>query len=378
MQIKQYCWRQDGGWDCDPIVAKSDKVDVMFVFGCTAVVTGTNCIKHLHQVFPEARMIGCTTAGEICGTIVSDNQLVVTTVQFAKATVRGAAVYTPDYGGSEEATKALLEQFPRKGLVHIFLLSDGLLTNGSDIVRGIQESLPYGFPVTGGLAADSLDFNETYVIADGKVERSTIAAIGFYGESLKIGCGSAGGWIPFGPERLITRSKGNILKELDGLSALELYRQYLGNPPANLPAAGIRFPLSIQLEEGEEPMVRTMVLIDEKNDSIVFAGDVPTGCYARFMRAMPDDLIDGAAQAARISKKDGGEKPELCILITCTGRRAVLKQLTEEETESVEEAYEKPPVMTGFYSYGEIAPFGSGNRVILHNQTMTITTISEE
>jgi len=37
-----------------------------------------------------------------------------------------------------------------------------------------------------------------------------------------------GGWDPFGPERLITKSKENILYELDGQSALELYKKYLG------------------------------------------------------------------------------------------------------------------------------------------------------
>jgi len=105
---------------------------------------------------------------------------------------------------------------------------------------------------------------------------------------------------------------------------------------------------------------------------------VPTGSYARFMRAVPDDLIDGAATAADISKGVGGDTPELCILISCAGRKAILKQLTEEETEIVAQCFGNNPAMTGFYSYGEIAPFNPGLRAILHNQTMTITTISED
>ena len=58
--------------------------------------------------------------------------------------------------------------------------------------------------------------------------RDSVVAAAFYGDRLKVGYGSLGGWDTFGPERLITRSKGNVLYELDGKSALELYKKYLG------------------------------------------------------------------------------------------------------------------------------------------------------
>ena len=91
-----------------------------------------------------------------------------------------------------------------------------------------------------------------------------------------------------------------------------------------------------------------------------------------------DDLIDGAVEAATVSKVEGGGAPDLCVLISCVGRKAVLKQITEEETESVMESYTGSPVMTGFYSYGEIAPCRPGEKAVLHNQTMTVTTFTEE
>ena len=376
MEIEQYCWDEREGWDNDPAEGKI-QADLVFIFGTTRVITESNCVARLREIFPRARMIGCSTAGEIIGTNVSDDRLVATVVSFQATPVFGACVSTHDYPNSVEATKALVGKIPREGLRHLFVLADGLLTNGSDIVRGFNEILPVEIPVTGGLAGDGMDFKNSYVVFDGQVLSSAIAAIGLYGEKVRIGFGSSGGWVPFGPERLVTRSRGNVLSELDGHSALELYKQYLGKYADQLPAAGLLFPLSILSDETEEAFVRTIMFVDEKNQSLGFAGDVPTGSYARFMRAVPDDLIDGAAEAAKISQSLGGEAPELCILISCVGRKAVLKQLTEEETESVEESYQKPPVMTGFYSYGEIAPFRPGEKAILHNQTMTITTISE-
>ncbi|MBU1566462.1 MAG: FIST C-terminal domain-containing protein [Proteobacteria bacterium] len=378
MEIRQYCWDNTFGWDQDPGVEGTLQGDLMLIFGATRVITDTDCIVRLRAAFPNALMIGCSTAGEIVGTHVSDNRLIATVIAFHKTAVVGACVSTHDYPNSFEAAKALVGLIPCQGLRHLFVLADGILTNGSEVVRGLNELLPVEISVTGGLAGDGMEFKNSYIVFDGQVCTSSIVAVGFYGDHLRIGFGSSGGWVPFGPERLITKSQDNILSELDGQSALALYKKYLGRFADQLPGAGLLFPLSIFPEDSEDAFVRTITHVDEKNDYLGFAGDVPNGCYARFMRAVPDDLIDGAEKAAAISKSLGGESPELCILISCVGRKAVLKQLTEEETEGVQESYRNKPVMTGFYSYGEIAPFRPGERAILHNQTMTITTISED
>lgn len=378
MKTVQYCWNEAGTWEHHPAARDVPRADLILVFGSAELIRHGPCIGDLQAAFPEAKMIGCSTAGEIMGTAVSDNRLIATVISFRAARVAGGYVSILDYPNSAAAAKALVERMDKKGIRHLFVLADGMLTNGSEIVRGLNEALPPGVTVTGGLAGDGMRFVSTFTVFDGVVREASIAAIGFYGESLRFGFGSCGGWIPFGPERLITASEGNTLFELDGQSALELYTQYLGKEAENLPAAGLLFPLAIQNDEHDAAVVRTIMVVDEQRQSLSFAGDMPLGCYARFMRAVPDDLIDGAAQASAISEKIGGAAPELCILISCVGRKAVLQQLTEEETEIVAERYGTKPVMTGFYSYGEIAPFRSGEPAILHNQTMTITTISEE
>jgi hypothetical protein len=194
---------------------------------------------------------------------------------------------------------------------------------------------------------------------------------------LKVGFGSLGGWDPFGPERLVTRSKGNVLFELDGRPALSLYKQYLGEHSKGLPATGLLFPLSVRVEPGETPLVRTILAVDEQQQSMTFAGDVPEGAYARLSKANVDRLIDGAVGAARASCPAGSVAPELAILISCVGRKLVLKQRVEDEVEGVRSILGEQAAMTGFYSYGEIAPFSLGERSELHNQTMTITTFAE-
>ncbi len=377
MEIVQYFWQNDGGWRQKPGRADLAGVDVILIFGATAVITGQPCIEELQQAFPEALMLGCSTGGEITGTTVSDDCLVAAVISLASSFAKGHVVSINDHADSEAAAKALAMKFPQEGLRHLFVLADGILTNGSEIVRGLNIILPETIPVTGGMAGDGMRFSSTYVIFNGKVQQSVIAAIGFYGEQLRVSYGSAGGWRPFGPQWMITSSAGNTMYEVDGRSVLDFYKQYLGSEAENLPGSGLLFPLSVLVDEEEEAVVRTIVSVDEKRKSLSFAGDVPIGSYAQLMHAVPDELIDGAAEAAEITKKSGGVNPVLCILISCSGRKAVLQQLVEEEIEAVHDTFPNNPEIIGFYSYGEIAPFQGGQRAILHNQTMTITALKE-
>jgi hypothetical protein len=193
-----------------------------------------------------------------------------------------------------------------------------------------------------------------------------------------VGFGSLGGWDPFGPERLVTRSRGAVLYELDGQPALELYKRYLGDEyAAQLPSSGLLFPLTIR--RGEElGVVRTILAVDERAQSLTFAGAVPEGAYARLMRANFDRLVDGAQGAARTCATALAGKPaDVAFLISCVGRKLVLQQRIEEEVEAVQQVLGATPVLTGFYSYGEISPFTPSARCELHNQTMTITTLRE-
>ena len=250
--------------------------------------------------------------------------------------------------------------------------------NGSDLVSGMTSALPAGVTVTGGLSGDGSRFTSTHVIADGTLSDKAIVAIGLYGEALRVGCGSLGGWDPFGPTRVITRARGNVLYELDGQSALSLYKRYLGDQARDLPASGLLFPLSIRANDNQMGVVRTILGVDEAEDALVFAGDIPEGSPARLMRANFDRLIDGAVGAARVSADAlRGSSPELALLISCVGRKMVLQQRVEEEIEGVRDVVGSRPVIAGFYSYGEISPFSPTASCELHNQTMTITTFAE-
>ncbi|MHB8578551.1 MAG: FIST signal transduction protein [Ignavibacteriaceae bacterium] len=365
-----------------------ESAQLLFVFGAPNIINNTSLIEAAKKFCPNAYIFGCSTAGEIYGTQVLDNTLIATTVHFENSQVKGWQMniekaedsYITGETLSNEIPHSIPSLIPDKEdkLIHVLVLSDGLNINGSDLVRGLLKNLPAEVTVTGGLAGDGESFKETFVISNGLPQKNSVAILGLFGEKLKIGYGSLGGWDPFGPERLITRSKGNVLYEFDGQSALGLYKQYLGEHAKGLPATGLLFPISLRSKQGKNGVVRTILSVDEKEQSLTFAGDVPEGTYARLMKANFDRLIDGAVSAAKTSFQSIEQSsPDLALLISCVGRKLVLNQRIEEEVEGVKEVLGNNTALFGFYSYGEISPFASGACSELHNQTMTITTISE-
>jgi hypothetical protein len=355
-----------------------EPVHLVLAFGATSLLRDHEHIKRLGSVYPGAHIFGCSTAGEICGTRVLDESLVVTAVHFESTRLHGAKIKLNTVKNSREAGERLAQHLKPEGLAHVLVLSDGLKVNGSDLVKGLTACLPKDVTVTGGLSGDGARFHETLVAWDGPAESDTVAVLGLYGERVRVGYGSLGGWDSFGPERLITRSEGNVLYELDGRSALELYKKYLGEHAAGLPATGLLFPLSLRKRDTETGVVRTILSVDERNQSMTFAGDIPTGSYARLMKANFDRLIDGAVGAAKTSARAiDSSAVELAILVSCVGRKMVLNQRVEEEVEGVRDVVGDQAVLTGFYSYGEISPFTPSATCELHNQTMTITTLSE-
>jgi hypothetical protein len=353
---------------------------IIFIFGSTQLIKSNSPIEELRLKYPNAILVGGSSSGEISGTNVLDDTIIATLVTFEKSTLKYVSQEIDNPEDSFMVGEKLIKKLIEPTLKHVFVISEGLKVNGSELVRGMRNALPQNISATGGLAGDGPNFNETFIINEaGQAQSKLVSAIGFYGENLEVSYGSLGGWDSFGVERLVSKSKSNVLYELDGKPALDLYKSFLGDHAKDLPASGLLFPLNLRMEQDSEPVVRTILAIDENEQSLTFAGDIPEGSYVRLMKANFDRLIEGAIGAAKGTiASSKSESPELAILISCVGRKLVLKQMIEEEVEGVQEVLGNDTMLCGFYSYGEISPFSSDAKCELHNQTMTITTLSEK
>lgn len=372
MRVSTHTYDRLTGWQ--PALA-TGHADLVVCFGASSYLHEPDPFLELAESFPEAVVTGCSTAGEIHHHEVRDESLSVAVVGFDST--RLAAASAPVTAQSSHlAGRKLAEMLRTDDLAGVFVLSEGLLVNGSDLTRGMNEGVGPEVTVTGGLAGDGDRFGQTWVLLDGKPAEGHAVAVGFYGDAIKIGHGSQGGWDIFGPERTITASRDNVLFELDGQPALALYKRYLGELSQDLPATGLLYPLAITGPDGERSVVRTILGIDEETQSLIFAGDMPRGYKAQLMQANFDRLLDGAEGAAEAAAKLVGNDALLSIAISCVGRRLVLGERTEDELEATLARLPKGTAQIGFYSYGEISPLTDGT-CDLHNQTMTLTTLAE-
>lgn len=372
------------GWTIDSFPDMDSENTLILLFCSPEFIRDPAPIHELRKLYPRSKMLGCSSAGEIAGPFILDHSISVAILQFEKSEIKVThkqVASANDSYGAGEYIASILNQDNLRG---IFVLSDGLNVNGSELVKGLNTNTVQknNLIITGGLAADGNDFKRTWTVFNGEIHTDTIVAVGFYGNHVHIGHGSQGGWDIFGPERRITRSKNNILYELDNTPALKLYKKYLGDKATDLPASGLLFPLAIRKPESDIKLVRTILGVDEEEQSLIFAGDMPTGYLAQLMRANFDRIINGASEAGSLAMKhlqkltqDG--KPILLIAISCVGRRLLLGERTEEETEATLENFPEGAEQVGFYSYGELSPFTDGS-CDLHNQTMTLTSIMEE
>lgn len=375
MKIEQQLFDATSGWQRSAGDLAGSRAHFVLVFGGRLLLEDPRVLSTLREAYRGARLILGSTAGGISDTLVTEDQVTATAVALEKTRVACAALSVRSQFESRSAGSELADRLRGNDLVHVFVVSDGQLVNGTDLARGLTEKLGPGVTITGGLAGDGERFEMTRVGLDEPPVPGRIVAVGFYGKHLKVGFGSCGGWTPAGPEQTVSASQGNILFELDGEPALDRYSSYLGAEAAGLPASALRFPLCVMPPDGSPSIVRTILAVESSTRSMVFAGDIPTGSKVRFMRASHEDLIAGAAQAAESASLDTAA--ELAICVSCVGRRLVLGSRTNDEIAAVRQKLGPAPTLTGFYSYGELAPAGAGTGCQLHNQTMTITTLSE-
>ncbi len=336
-------------------------------------------VRELGRRFPGASVAGCSTAGEILQNSVRDDSVVALAIQFAHTRVRAESVALPRSNRSFESAAALGARLAAPDLRHVLVLSDGLGVNGTPLTRGFRAALPAPVSLTGGLAGDSLRFRRTLVGLGDDIGPGRIVAIGFYGDRLQVGFGTGGGWSPFGPRRLVTRSYGNVLHELDGQPALALYKRYLGDRAQGLPGTGFLFPLQLlPRRDATDGLVRSILAVDEATQSLVFAGDLPEGHYVRLMKSSLSSLVGGASSAAEtVSGRLPAGSPRFAVLVSCVGRRVVLGQRVEEEVDATLGLLRSETPTIGFYAYGEICPLSANVGCDLHNQTMAVTVFAE-
>ena len=357
---------------------QSIKNPLVLVFGERFLIDDFTIYEEIKTFFPDGHIIFGSSCAEISSNTVNENSITVTAIEFERShfLVKTSNVLYSDLD-SYKTGEELIKQFPVKGLKYVFVVSEGSFINGSKLTEGMTSSKDTNLLITGALCGDGTRFEKTVASYNENPKEGELIAIGFYGDTLEVTFSIHGGWTPFGPERIVTKSDGNTLYELDGQPALDLYKKYLGKKAKDLPGAALLYPLNVTSKDENQSIVRSILNINKDENAVILAGDIPEHSKVQLMMTNVDHIANASERAARQALEPRKNKPEVAFLVSCIGRKLVLDQRVEEEIEEVREVLGDDVILSGFYSYGEIAPFHGEMSCRLHNQTMTITLMSE-
>ena len=365
-----------------PSTSPLPSANLVLVFGSVKRFSDGKLQGFLKSRYPSAQLVGCTTSGEISAAGVFDDSIQITAIQWEKTIQRVAQTKMSGMQNSFEAAAGLAKQLKADTLRTVLVISDGLNVNGSELLKGFQSVLG-NIPIVGGLAGDGGAFVKTLQLYNETISDNQVIAVGLYGNALITSSGALGGWKPYGPPRKVTKSEKNVVYEMDNKPALPLYRMYIGEAfSRGLPGTGLKFPLAV-IEEGKRDVekIRTLLAIDSKANSLTFAGNVEVGETVRLCQTNHDRLVEGAGNAAHLVMEglsaSKTNQAGLALLVSCVGRKGVMAENVSDEVKLVQQILGPQTSVTGFYSYGELAPRPNTTDSVLHNQTMTIGYLSE-
>ncbi|MDA8575872.1 FIST C-terminal domain-containing protein [Candidatus Marinamargulisbacteria bacterium] len=372
MNSQQFQYHRRHGWS-SPIQLDAD-VDLVLVFGDKRLVKADSHNQIINRNFPNAVIAAVSTAGEIQGNQIYDNTLSLTAITFEKTSVSGIQVDLSNFKDSFNAGQELGKSFNQKELSHVLVFADGMMTNGADLVEGLESVLLDHITISGGLAGDGVSFNESIVGLNGNNQTNQAIVIGFYGTAIHVEHALQSGWTPLGPKKKITLSTKNTVYEFDHKPAIEFYKSYLKEQADSLPSSGLLFPIKL-FNDDDTQVIRTVVGLDTHDQSLRFAGNMPEGALSQIMHAAADDLLNGITQAAQTLEP---HHPDLVIMVSCVSRKLVLDNQIHDEVQDVYDCLSHSNCsMAGFYSYGQINPGHTSKKSRLHNQTMTLIAIRE-
>ncbi|HEX7635566.1 MAG TPA: FIST N-terminal domain-containing protein [Noviherbaspirillum sp.] len=381
MKTSQIILRMDSEFNAElqPLCALQPQL--VLVFGAPPFFESPKLADTLRLLMPHAVIAGCSTAGEIAIDCVYDDTCVVTGVCFTHTPLAIASTAINGMDDSFYAGERLARMLVPSDLSAVLLFGTGVAVNGSALVSGLQAALPKDVTVSGGLAADGGNFRQTWTLGPLGAADDHIVAVGLYGKNIRFAYGNFAGWETFGPARKVTRCADNVLYELDGRRALDIYKSYLGEYAKDLPRSGLLFPFEMLcLDQQRSGIFRSIIGMNEEEGSLTLAGNIDANGYLKLMHSSIEKLIAGAEMAAGMVAHTIGEPDDgdaLAILVSCVGRKLVMGDRIDEEIETVASLLGKKTLVTGFYSNGEFAGSEFYGECHLNNQTMAITWMRE-
>ncbi len=325
-------------------------------------------------------IFGATTSGEFISSEIGEGSIAVMLLDINPAYFKVLFFETADSSALEISKQLGIEG---KKIFHnpAFIIASGWLhTDGEQIVKGIEEGFGSEVTIFGGMAGDDLALREPLVFTYSKHSITGLVAILINEDKIDIKGIATCGWKPIGTTKTVTRSSGNIVYTIDDKPALDLVIKYLGldidadSDTDVVTNIGAYYPLQLE-RENAVPVMRTAMLGNKEDRSLICAGNVPQGSKIRFSLPPDFDVIDTVVAECTDLKNEKQNDADAMIMFSCISRYLSFGVMTSEEIERLEKVWNAP--LVGFFSYGEFGKSKNGKHEF-HNNTCCVVVLKEK
>ena len=363
------------------------KPDFVFMFATVGYDQRT-VLRAVREATGGAPLSGCSGEGTINGDDSDESNFSVVVMVISSDELRWRNGLATGLGSDSRATGQRVAQELTSELgadaVGLFVFPDGTTVNFDHLFAGLEANLPSDrfLPIWGGGAGDNLAMRQTYQYCDDEVVSDGVAYALLSGEAQPAWAIDVG-YIPIGSERTVTRSQGNVIYEIDGRPALEVFREYLPDPAladhwgarlANAFALCFRAPSYIK---DEDCIFRAVLSLNKTEGSLILATEVQEGTSVWFSSRNQEKVTTGLDRmATQIKQQLGDTQPKLVFHFDCTARGKIM--FRDQEKLRILRRFRQavgPDVpWAGFYTFGEIGPVGKHN--CHHNYTAVVLALS--
>jgi len=366
--------------------------EVVLVFGAMRF-NHKKLLEGITSITGNLPMVGGTTAGEISGSGFSTQSVVMMALSANNLKfVTGIGKNMTKDG--KECSLALLRSIKKKNSLKgghsLLIFPNGMGGDGIKIIEGLQSKLGIGFEIVGGYLGDDERFESTYQYYDGQVYKDAMPGLMIYNNNgFRSGIGVRSGFESIGNRFYCTESDANVVQKFDNESALDIYKEFLGEERSNrLPGICLEYPFGLidekaSIEGKDYFQLRCGLSVDHKKGTISLAASIPKGSAITLTTASRGDIVNGAKLAAEqaISSLKGA-KPKAILMFSCVGRKLVLGRRINEEVEAVKGVLGKDVPIVGLYTYGEIGPIDKMKKELsitkFHNETVVLWVLGSD
>lgn len=320
-------------------------------------------LEEIKSLLPGSKIMGTTTAGEIIDCSVTQNKTVISFSVFQNTSLE--SIFLNNYNNDFQLGVDLANSIISSNTKLILLFSDGLHTNGSEILNGIQ-SINKDIPVAGGRAGDNGYMKDTIIFCNEGITNNGVIAVALNSDSLSVYTNDSLCWQPIGKLMTVTKAKKSRVYTIDNIPAKDIYRKYLGyDVTSSLPKSATEFPLIIHRNNLQ---IARVAFFDFNDDSLGFIGNIEEGDKVTFAFGNIDMLVE---RSSHIMESISKVSLESIFVYSCTARRVYMQEKISDELIPLRNIAN----VSGYFTYGEYFHLESNNALL--NMTTTILGLSE-